>query len=282
MNVSSRILAAGILLLVAAQAGAEGSRQLGTGGASQVEGAAGGGLTPWAVIAGYATREERGLNACLTRVRVDDFDLTAGGLALGWNNRFELSLARQRFDVGRVVPGADLEQDILGLKLRLFGDVIYTAAPQVSVGFQYKRNDDFTIPALVGARDDTGTELYVSAAKVWLAGAGGYNGFANLTLRLTDANQFGLLGFGGDRDDGRSVQAEAAAGLFLHRRLALGVEYRQKPDNLSAFAEDDAWDVFLAWFPSRHLSLVGAYVDLGDIAGLADQRGAYLSLGATF
>ncbi|OYW32390.1 MAG: hypothetical protein B7Z51_03330, partial [Methyloversatilis sp. 12-65-5] len=34
-----------------------GDRLIATGGVTQIEGAAGGGLNPWAVIAGYGTRE---------------------------------------------------------------------------------------------------------------------------------------------------------------------------------------------------------------------------------
>jgi hypothetical protein len=36
---------------------------LATGGVSQVEGAGGGGLTPWALITGYGTRDSYGANA---------------------------------------------------------------------------------------------------------------------------------------------------------------------------------------------------------------------------
>ena len=37
------------------------------------------------------------------------------------------------------LPGAHLDQDVFGLKLRLAGDVLYTPYPQVSLGVQYKR-----------------------------------------------------------------------------------------------------------------------------------------------
>lgn len=40
-----------------------GERLLATGGVMQIEGSAGGGLTPWALIAGYGTREEIGASA---------------------------------------------------------------------------------------------------------------------------------------------------------------------------------------------------------------------------
>ena len=40
-----------------------GGRLLLTGGVSTIEGAGGGGLVPWALIGGYGTRDEVGINA---------------------------------------------------------------------------------------------------------------------------------------------------------------------------------------------------------------------------
>ena len=48
-----------------------GDKLLLTGGVSQVEGAAGGGLTPWALIAGYGTRDQVGAQAFATAVGLD-------------------------------------------------------------------------------------------------------------------------------------------------------------------------------------------------------------------
>lgn len=278
-------LAAGLLVVAGwAQAG---SRQLGTGGATQIEGSAGGGLVPWASIAGYGAMEEHGFTAFATFVNVDDYELTAAGVAWGWRNRVEVSLARQELDLITLGPalglaGATLEQDIFGLKLRLAGDLIYTAIPQISAGIQYKRNNDFLIPSVAGAEDDDGFDLYLSATKLFLAGVGGFNGFANGTVRFTEANELGLLGFGGDRRSSHSAHFEGTFGLFLNKRTAIGVEYRDKPSNLSFAPEDDWWDAFIAWFPNRHVSVVGAYVDLGEIATLPDQTGYYISVEGSF
>ncbi|OYW31278.1 MAG: hypothetical protein B7Z51_05450, partial [Methyloversatilis sp. 12-65-5] len=65
--------------------------------------------------------------------------------------------------------------------------------------------------------------------------------------------------------------------VLLRDNLAFGVEYRDKPDNLSAFREDAAADVFVAWFPVKRFSLTAARVDLGNIANKPNQRGWYLS-----
>jgi hypothetical protein len=69
-----------------------------------------------------------------------------------------------------------------------------------------------------------------------------------------------------------------SAAVWLNEQFLLGSEYRDKPDNLSAFRENSAEDVFLAWGPIKELTLTAAWTDLGSIAGKAPQRGVYLSL----
>ena len=276
-----------VALLVATCTTQAGTRQLGTGGGTQVEGSAGGGLVPWAVIAGYGAREEQDFTAFYTRVDTEDYELESFGAAWGFRNRLELSVARQELDLVTLgpalgLPGATLEQDIFGAKVRVYGDLVYTRAPQISVGMQYKKNRSFLIPSVAGALDDDGFDFYVSAAKLFLGGVGGFNGFANATVRFTEANEMGLLGFGGDQRSSHSAQFEGAAGIFLSRRWALGLEYRSKPDNLSFADEDDWWDAFVAYFPNRHVSVVAAYVDLGEIGTLPGQTGWYLSLEGSF
>lgn len=272
-----------LALLLAPLAQARDGRLLATGGASQLEGAAGGGIVPWAVLAGYGTGDQDGGTAFYTRVDTGDYALDAYGVAYTFRNRLELSLARQRLDLGELqrrlaLPWNALEQDIFGAKLRLGGDLVYTPWPQVSLGVQHKRLRDGALPLAVGARDERGTDVYLSASKLFLAGPGGRQLLLNGTLRSTRANQMGLLGHGGDRDDGRSLVFEGSAALLLNPRWVLGVEYRQKPDNLG-FAGEQAWmDAFVAWFPNKRVAVVAAWADLGDIATLRDQRGAYLSL----
>ena len=61
--------------------------------------------------------------------------------------------------------------------------------------------------------------------------------------------------------------------MFLTDHLARGGEHRQKPDNLSAFREDDAHDVFRSRLVTKNFSVTGACVDRGNIATHPDQRG---------
>src|SRR5262249_20144351 len=149
---------------------------------------------------------------------------------------------------------------------------------QISVGAQFKKNTTMTIPTAIGAKSDSDTDFYVAATKIWLAGLAGRNVLANLTLRDTRANQMGLLGFGGDKSNSRKLEPEVSAALLLTDDLALGADYRWKPDNLSAFKEEAYSDVFLAWFPSRYWAITGAYTNLGSIAGKKNQNGPYISL----
>lgn len=101
---------------------------------------------------------------------------------------------------------------------------------------------------------------------------------ANLTLRATKANQLGILGFGGDKRDNYRLQWEGSLAVLLNDELAVGAEYRFKPDNLSAFREDNFYDVFLAYFPSKSVSVTVAYAVLGQVADKRDQKGTYFSL----
>ncbi|WP_439101211.1 DUF3034 family protein [Congregibacter sp.] len=252
------------------------SKLLGTSGGQQIEGQAGGGIVPWALLAGYGDVGEYGVSAAATRVAVDDFTLDVAGLAVSYHNRFELSFARQTLDVAPL--GLEIQQDILGGKLRLGGDLIYGKTPMITAGMQWKKNRDSTVPELLGAADDEGMDYTLSASRLWLDAFAGRNVFANATLRYTEAHQTGLLGFGYPDGDSPQLVAEGSLGIFLSRRWVLGFEYRQKPDQLQSVSEDAWADLFVGWFPGKRVSLIGAYTDLGDIAGLTDQRGFYLSL----
>jgi hypothetical protein len=252
-----------------------------TGGVTQVEGVAGGGLVPWALIGGLGTDVEVGASAFATYVSTQDFSLRSGGASLDVDNRVEISVARQRFDAGSVVPGLTLGQDIVGLKVRLLGDAVFDAdswLPQIAAGVEWKSTLDFDqIPRAVGAARGEDVDLYIAVTKLLFAAIDGRNVILDATVRRTRANQFGLLGFGGDGSNYKYMP-EVSAALWLNEDWMMGTEYRDKPDNLSAFHEDGAEDVFLAWAPIKNLSFTAAWADLGRIAGKAPQRGVYISL----
>jgi len=263
------------------------SRIIATGGATTIEGVAGGGIVPMAVISGYGAQEEWGGTAFASYVDTPDYELKVMGASWSYHNLVEFSIAEQQLVHQSLtdalhLPDNNIKQQIFGAKVRLAGDLIYTDIPQISAGLEYKHNKDFFVPKAVGAKKDSGTDVYVSATKLILAGLGDRNWLLNATARYTNANQIGLVGFGGDANADRELVGEASAGVFFTTHWALGTEYRQKPNNLSAIKEDDWKTLFLAWFPNKHFSLVAAYVDLGEVAIFKDQTGWYLSAQGSF
>jgi hypothetical protein len=262
-----------------------GGKLLLTGGVSQVEGAAGGGLTPWAVIGGNDSEGQFGGTAYGTEINTTDYKVTSQGALFSVDNRVELSISRQSFDtqaVGAALGlgyGYTINQTTLGAKVRLIGDAVLDSdrwLPQISAGVQYKSNDKAGLVTALGAKSGKGTDLYVSATKLFLA----QGLLLNATVRETRANQYGILGFGGI-DDKYHTEFEASAAYLLSKRLAVGAEVRTKPDNLAAAHEGTAYDAFVAYAICKHLSLTVAYVDMGNVV-TSRQTGFYASLQAGF
>lgn len=249
-----------------------------TPGVSQIEGAAGGGLVPWAQLAGYASRDEIAINAFCSHGNVDDFKLDVCGAQLNLYDRLELSIAEQEFDVEAL--DLRIRQRVLGGKIRLYGDLVYSRWPQVSLGIQYKQLDDPLVANLLGAEKDSGTDYYLAASKLHLGAIGGLNWLWNVTGRYTEANQIGLLGFGSEDHD-HELMLEASTALLFGRHLAAGIEYREKPDNLS-LKENDWKSFFVAWVPNKYVILTAGWLDLGEIAGIDDQDGLYFSMVGNF
>ncbi len=295
------------LILSTGLAQADTNKLLLTGGVSTIAGSAGGGLTPWAVIGTNATEGEIGVSAYASRVKTQDYSLNGYGVAIGIHDRVEVSLARQDLNASptfalngfagqAVSPGEHIKMDVLGLKVKVAGDAVLNSdswMPQIAVGLEHKRVDPGSLQGIftvLGVKD-SGTDFYVSATKLFLG-----NGLlVNATLRSTNANQNGLLGFGSAMPgkNSRSLQPEFSVAYLLSKNVAIGAEYRFKPNNLqphlsgSALAEDDWKDIFIAWAPTKNVSITAAYVDLGRIVSAVTpnqrkQTGYYLSTQLAF
>lgn len=311
MNPSFRraALAAG-LALAGGLAQADTGKLLLTGGVSTIAGSAGGGLTPWAVIGSNATEGEVGASAHVSRAVTQDYSLNSYGVAVGIHERLELSLAQQDFNAAPtialngvaafgVAPDQHVLLDVVGLKLKVAGDAILNSdswMPQIAVGLEHKTVRPGSLQSVytfLGVKN-TGTDYYLSATKLLL----GQGLLLNGTLRYTNANQNGLLGFGAAATgtDAPRLVPEVSVAYLLRKNVALGAEYRAKPNNLEAvgkaaglgdgLAEDDWKDLFLAWAPNKNVSLTLAYVDLGRVlpALTANRRqtGYYLSAQLAF
>jgi hypothetical protein len=297
-RISPHITTAFALALVASPASAEeaqpiesddplfeGGKLLLTNGVSSVEGSSGGGVSTWATIGGLETDQGVGLTGHVTLIELPDFGWQSHGLSLGIANRLELSYARQNFDtrdVGTALGlgrGYTFNQDVFGAKVRLAGDLVYgdPLFPQISAGVQHKRSRDASVVQALGAGSASGTDLFVSASKLFLS----YSVLASATVRYTSANEGGLLGFGNSADEGPSAQFEASLAYQLSRRAVVGAELRTKPDNIG-LGEDDWIDLFAAYALTESVTLTAAYVDLGSIATFENQRGGLLSAQIAF
>jgi hypothetical protein len=254
-----------------------------TGGVSSLEGAAGGGVTPWAFIGGYGTRDQVGGSTYYTNTNISDYKLESYGALVGIFDRVELSAARQTLDTQRVGTklglGRDfkIRQDILGIKVKLLGDGVLEQAswlPQISFGALMKQNKEGAVVRSLGAAEERGVDYYLAASKIILS----QSLLVSATVRRTKANQMGLLGFGGDSHNRQQYLFEGSLAYLIRRNLALGMEYRMKPSNLKIVKEDSWSDLFMAWAPTKNISLTFAYTMLGNIAIKDHQSGIYSSL----
>lgn len=262
----------------------EGGKLLLTNGVTTVEGSSGGGIARWATIGGRQMAGGIGLSAHVTGIELPDFGWRSYGVMAGFGDRLELSFARADFDTRDVGAALGIGQgytfnvETFGAKVRLAGDLVYgeTWLPQIAVGIEHKRSRDGALVRAIGAKDSSGTDFTVSATKLFLA----RSLLVNATLRYTEANELGLLGFG-SATHGYKLQFEGSLGYQLSRRAVIGAELRTKPDNLGL--GDDNWmDVFAAYALTDNLTLTAAYVDLGSIATFSDQRGGFLSAQVAF
>lgn len=287
-----------------AQAG--NGRLLATGGVTQIEGSGGGGIVPWALISGLGTSDQIGGTAFMTHVSVPGYNLNSIGAAVGIDNRVEVSVAHQSLgvDLPDAKISSNISQDIIGIKVRVAGDAVFAQdswLPQIAIGAQFKHNNNFDtptsstlgtlagIPKALGARDASGIDYYVAATKVFLGGFFGRNLLLNGTVRMTKANQMGLLGFGGAHNDSYHTVGEASVGVFLDQgnHTLVGFEYRQNHNNglsyvTSGLKQGDYKDAYIAYIPNKHFSLVTAYAQLGDLPLRHNETGPYLSIQATF
>ncbi len=287
---SALCLAFALLLGLAPQCRAqtiESGRLLATSGVTEVEGAGGGGLVPWALITGYGTNDAIGANIHNTTIVLPAFTLETTGAAVGLYDRLELSYAHMWFDTRQagarlgIGRGFTINEDVAGVKLRLLGDAVYDQdrwLPQLAAGLQFKSNDAHAVLDAIGAHGARGVDVYLAATKLFLA----QSLLVDVTVRLTKANQLGLLGFGGPADGGYSPEFEGSLAYLVTRRFAIGAELRTKPDNLRFAHEGTAYDLFGAYFFTKNVSATLAYVDLGDVALQGRQNGVYASLQVGF
>jgi hypothetical protein len=261
-----------------------------TGGVATIDGAGGGGITPWAVINGYGTRD--GINGSLhyTYAYLPNYSLNSYGASVGLYDRVELSYTRSTLPTGstfntiglvaELLPGAvgdtgvepfntTIEMDVFGAKVRLFGDAVYRSdslIPQVAIGGFYKDNKNKELLRTLQASKSKDWEAYISATKIYFP----FSTLINVTGRYTAANQTGLTGFGyedrtqggtGGKDDDKEFRVEVSIATLVAKNTAFGAEYAQHGDFL------DNVGVNLNGISSANL-LAALPSDITDVAGI--------------
>ena len=149
--------------------------------------------------------------------------------------------------------------------------------PAVTFGVHYKYND--TVDSIdddlggtltgIGIEDNDGVDLTLYASKMITALPRPI--LINAGLRNTSAAHIGLLGF----TDSRDTVFEGNVVAFLTERLALGAEYRQKPDNYDEISglveeESDWWSVVAGYVVNNNLTVSGGYFNLGTVLNQRD------------
>lgn len=260
----------------------DGKRALGTSGLSSLEGASGGGIATWATIGGYGSNKSMGMAFHYSYVNITNYWDQNAGAVLGIHDRVEISYSHNFFQtrgtgallgIGR---GYQFDLDTGGIKVRLFGHIAdKTLIPQISIGGMYKHDGDSKVIHEVGSKHVNGGDAYVAVTKLFPK----IGLLVDTTMRLTKGNQWGILGFGGDRNDNYYPQFEGSLGYlpWFAPGLVVGVEYRTKPRNQNFTPESNWFDVYASYFVNKHLNITAAYVSLGTIATFRNQTGVYFS-----
>lgn len=262
-TLSPIFMLAGVLALAsaAAQAGVyDDGKVLATSGVSMTDGSAGGGITPWAVIAGYETNQ--GINGAMhyTYTYLPNYTLSSLGASIGFYDRLELSYAYDILPTGSTFNTVGLlantlsstgavsdtgiepfntaiRMDVFGAKLRLFGESIYDSdnlIPQVSLGGYYKVNHNKELLNTLLASKTKDYEAYLAATKIFFP----LDLLVNVTLRYTAANQTGLTGFGGPNKNKREIRPEVSFAYLLAKNTAIGAEWAKHGRNVSGQGVD--------------------------------------------
>jgi hypothetical protein len=181
-------------------------------------------------------------------------DWSTVGIAQTFFNRLEVSYGFENISTSF----QDIQKHNIGTKLLLleenFND--WSFAPAISIGAVAKHTD-FDTPVGV---ENSGIDFYIVATKmikslpkpVLISGG----------LISTKGRVLGVLGFDDERDEVLFGNID----VLPLKNVAVGVEYRQGAQ-FSDFKNADYWDAHVAWFVTKDLSLVAAYVVTGNRTG---------------
>lgn len=177
-------------------------------------------------------------------------DWTSIGSAVTLFDRVELSYSHEI----AAPPAKNIYKENFGAKLNLVPENLgdNKLVPAISAGALYKTTSD-----TAEGVDDSGQDFYLVATKlitqtplpVLISGG----------ALSTDSRVTGVFGY----DDKRDIVGFGNIDVLPLSYLAVGFEYEQGA-KFDEFENADYWDVHVAWFANKNLTLVAAYTDTGD------------------
>ncbi len=281
-----------------------------------IEGEGGGAIVPWAYVSNPSTDGGIGKPAVSLWTWVSDsYTINFWPVAVTVGDRLEFGFAYQNLDISTLK--SDLRNDstpVLGavnrLDTKLDNLQMITAhakyqfvkesasLPAMAISVSYKKaldvdelDDNLTdnvrnalgagLPKVLktmGVDDDDGFEVNLMATKLWKTKI---PLLTAVNLRYTQANQLGFLGF----SDDWSLNPEVTLAILPAANVAVGVEFRYKPDALKSvndylningvasqstlndysFKEDHFVDFFVAYLPTPNLTIAAGVANIGNV-----------------
>jgi len=257
----------------------------------QVEGNSGVFITPVAYLANPAEPNEVfGLPSISgTYAYIGEKDFEAFVVTENLWGKVEFGYALERIGLGdwpddvRTATGMHVDNHALMHNFNARLMVIEEAGPDrgwmpaVTLGAHFKWNqshDDINEQLagtcdMLGADHDSGVEFTAVATKT-IANVLPRPLILSVGLRNGDGIHTGLLGFAGER----RTTFEGSLIYFLSDKLLIASEYRQKSNLCDQItvggidlvkAENDWWDICLAYIANDHITVAGGYANFGNV-----------------
>lgn len=252
------LISAATLGAVVAQGGVPLNNLQGTGGIA---------FNPLAYTAGLPWEGEStsNLNSIVSKPQVGGWFVNLGDAGINWwaasaaltvAERLELSYGYGFVDAHRYGDDSISTHNI-GAKLRILDENAFDTAwiPAIAIGGVWKYTDAATVQAL-GLRDN-GVDGYIVASKlvtqtpVPVLLSAGLLISDEVVNGVVGHNDYGVAGFGN-------------IDILPAENIAIGLEYKQGVNVGDNIRNHDYYDAHVAWFVTKNLTLVAAFVETGN------------------
>ena len=203
---------------------------------------------------GYVSAPQVGV--WYVRLNSADIDWWSTSAALTFFDRLEVS-GGYEFINAHKYGDKSINKYNVGAKLRLLDENAFETSwvPAIAVGSVYKYTDSRTVDAL--GLDDDGFDFYAVASKlitqtpVPVLLSGGVLVSDEVVNGVVGHNHYDTVFFGN-------------IDVLPAENVAVGLEYKQGVDAGDGIRNHDYYDAHVAWFVTKKLTLVGAFVETGD------------------